>query len=166
MIPSSIPSGSGAILREVIAGAELLAADFGVAADIWSVPSFNELRRDGLEAERCNRLHPQESPKVSYVEECLGGASGPVVASTDYVRAFAEHIRQFVPGRYVTLGCDGFGRSDTRTALRSFFEVDRHHVVVAALQALASNGAVSAKTVTSAIEKYEINPEAPTPWSI
>ncbi|MEE8367003.1 MAG: pyruvate dehydrogenase (acetyl-transferring), homodimeric type, partial [Thermoanaerobaculia bacterium] len=158
--------GSGSILREVIGGAELLAADFGISADIWSVPSFNELRRDGLEVERWNRLHPQETPKVSYVEECLGGVSGPVVAATDYVRAFAEHIRPFVPARYVTLGCDGFGRSDTRTALRRFFEVDRHHVVVAALQALASDGAVSSKVVNSAIEKYAIDPEAPTPWSV
>jgi pyruvate dehydrogenase E1 component len=158
--------GSGSILREVIAAAELLANDFGISADIWSVPSFNELRRDGLEIERWNRLHPEEKPKRSYVEECLDGSAGPVVASTDYVRAFAEHIRPFVPGRYVTLGCDGFGRSDTRAALRSFFEVDRHHVVVAALHALASEGTVPADTVSAAIQKYEINPDTPTPWSV
>ena len=158
--------GSGSILLEVMAAAELLAADFGVAADLWSVPSFNELRRDGMAAERWNRLHPGEEARQSHVERCLGGRPGPVVASTDYMRSVADQIRPWVRGRYVTLGADGFGRSDMREALRGFFEVDRHHVVVAALKALADDGEVEAKTVGEAIRKYGIDPEAPAPWTV
>jgi len=158
--------GSGTILREVLAAAELLAEDFGVAADVWSVPSFTELRRDGIETERWNRLHPTEKPRTSYVEECLGDRHGPVVASTDYMRSFADQIRPFVPSRYVTLGTDGFGRSDTREKLRRFFEVDRHHVVVAAMQALAEEGTIPAKQVADAIEKYGLDKEAPPPWTV
>ncbi|HEU5449621.1 MAG TPA: pyruvate dehydrogenase (acetyl-transferring), homodimeric type, partial [Acidimicrobiia bacterium] len=128
--------GSGTILREVIAAAELLASDFGVAADVGSVPSFTELRRDGLAAERWNMLHPLDDPRRSYVETCLAERPGPVVASTDYIRAFADQIRPFVPRRYQVLGTDGFGRSDYRRKLRAHFEVDRHFVVLAALHAL------------------------------
>jgi pyruvate dehydrogenase E1 component len=156
--------GSGSILREVLAAAELLQQDFGVAADVWSVPSFTELRREGIESERWSRLHPTEKPRTSYVEECLGSRPGPVIASTDYMRAFADQIRPFVPGRYVTLGTDGYGRSDLRGRLRSFFEVDRNHVTVAALKALADEGAVPPETVTKAIESYEIETERPEPW--
>jgi pyruvate dehydrogenase E1 component len=156
--------GSGSILREVEAAAVLLADDFGVQADVWSVPSFNELRRDGLEADRWNRLHPEEKPRRSWVERCLGGRPGPIVASTDYVRSFADQIRSWVGGRYVVLGTDGFGRSDLREELRRFFEVDRHHVVVAALSALAEEGTVPAAKVGEAIAKYGIDPDAPAPW--
>jgi pyruvate dehydrogenase E1 component len=157
--------GSGAILREVEAAAELLASDFSVAADVWSATSFTELRRDGLEVERWNRLHPTEPQRQSYVEECLAGRKGPAIASTDYIRTFADQIRQFVPGRYVALGTDGFGRSDYRVALRRFFEVDRHHVAVAALKALADEGEVEPSVVASAIERYEIETEVGPPWT-
>jgi pyruvate dehydrogenase E1 component len=155
--------GSGTILREVIAGADLLAGDFGVDADIWSVPSFTELRREGLDAERWNLLHPTEPPRQSYVTSCLAGRPGPVVASTDYVKAFADQIRPFVPGAYRVLGTDGFGRSDYRRKLRRFFEVDRYFVALAALQALAQEGAVPAETVAKAIAKYGIDPDKPNP---
>jgi len=158
--------GSGSILREVEAAAELLATDWGVVADIWSAPSFNELRRDGLVAERWNRLHPGEDPRRSWVEQQLGDTEGPVIAATDYMRAFPDQIRPFVSRRYLTLGTDGYGRSDTREALRSFFEVDRRHVAVASLKALADEGKVSVKTVRDAIGKYEIDPEAPPPWTV
>ena len=158
--------GCGTILREVIAAAELLENDFGVAADVWSCPSFNELRRDGLAAERWNLLHPSQTPRKSYVEECLDGRQGPVIASTDYMRAFAEQIRPFVPQRYVCLGTDGFGRSDYRVALRKFFEVNRHYVVVAALKSLADEGGVPKAKVAEAIATYGIDPERPPPWTM
>ncbi len=158
--------GSGAILREVIAAAELLEQDFGVAADVWSVTSFTELRRDGIEVERWNRLHPASERKTSYVEQCLEGREGPVIAATDFMRAFAEQIRAFVPGRYLTLGTDGFGRSDTRDRLRRFFEVDRQHVAVAALKALADEGAVPASKVTEAIKRYDLDQKSPPPWMV
>jgi pyruvate dehydrogenase E1 component len=156
--------GSGAILREVLAGAELLEQDNGVAADVWSVTSFTELRRDGQEAERWSRLHPGEERRVPYVERCLEGHDGPVVAATDYMRAFADGIRPFVPRPYTVLGTDGFGRSDYRVALRRFFEVDRHHVAVAALSTLAADGSVGPATVAKAIERYDIDTEAEPPW--
>jgi pyruvate dehydrogenase E1 component len=158
--------GSGTILREVVAAADLLQQDFGVAADIWSCPSFNELRREGMETERWNLLHPTQTPRSSYVEECLVGRQGPVIASTDYMRAFAEQIRPYVPGRYVCLGTDGFGRSDYRKALRKFFEVDRHYVAVAALKALADEGAMKAQAVSEAIAKYGIDAERQPPWKV
>jgi pyruvate dehydrogenase E1 component len=157
--------GSGAILREVLGGAELLEADFGVASDVWSVTSFTELRREGLEVERWNRLHPTEEPRRAHVERCFEGRTGPFVAATDYVRTFADQIRPFVPGRYVVLGTDGFGRSDYRRKLRRFFEVDRHHVVVAALKALADEGATEPALVQQAIERYGIDPELAPPWT-
>ncbi len=158
--------GSGAILREVIAAAELLEADFGVSADIWSVTSFNELRRDGLDAQRWNMLHPEHTRRVSYVEKCLKDGSGPVVASTDYIKAYADQIRAFVPRHYVTLGTDGFGRSDSRENLRRFFEVDRYHVAVAALKALADEGGLPAAKVAEAIAKYGIDADKPNPLTV
>jgi pyruvate dehydrogenase E1 component len=158
--------GCGTILREVIAAAELLQNDFGIAADVWSCPSFNELRRDGLAAERWNLLHPSQTPRKSYVEECLDGRQGTVIASTDYMRAFAEQIRPYVPQRYVCLGTDGFGRSDYRVALRKFFEVNRHYVVVAALKSLADEGVVPKPKVAKAIAAYGIDPERPPPWTM
>jgi pyruvate dehydrogenase E1 component len=155
--------GSGAILREVIAAAELLHNDFGVAGDVFSVTSWSELRRDGLDAERWNLLHPEESPRRAYVTQQLAARRGPVIASSDYMKACADQIRAFVPGRYVVLGTDGFGRSDRRAALRSHFEVDRHFVALAALKALADDGALPPATVRQAIEKYGIDPERPNP---
>ncbi|MEI7625447.1 MAG: pyruvate dehydrogenase (acetyl-transferring), homodimeric type [Actinomycetota bacterium] len=158
--------GSGTILREVIAAAQLLESDFGVIGDVWSVTSFTELRRDGLEVERYNRLHPTQPPRLSYVQQCLADSSGPIVASTDYMRAFPDQIRPFISGRYTTLGTDGFGRSDSRAALRRFFEVDRHHIVVAALKALADDDTIDAETVAAAIERYGIDVDAAVPWQI
>ena len=157
--------GSGTILREVIAAGELLEADWGVAADVWSATSMTELRRDGLAAERWNMLHPEAKPRVSYVSQCLEKRAGPVVAATDYIKTFAEQVRPFVPkGRvYKVLGTDGFGRSDSRAKLRAFFEVDRHYVAVAALAALAESGEIKAKLVSEAIGKYCLDPEKPNP---
>jgi pyruvate dehydrogenase E1 component len=155
--------GSGTILREVLAGADLLAADYGVQADVWSATSFTELRRDGLAAERWNMLHPGAEPRRSYVTECLAGRPGPVIAATDYVKAFADQIRAFVPGRYRVLGTDGYGRSDYRRNLRRFFEVDRHYVALAALTSLAEDGAVPADKVADAISRYGIDPDKADP---
>ncbi len=150
--------GSGTILNEAIAAAELLESDWDVAADVWSVTSFTELRRDGLEVERWNMLHPTAEPRAAYVSECLSDT--PTVASTDFIRAFADQIRQWVPGPYRVLGTDGFGRSDLRRALRRFFEVDRHYIAVAALRELDPARAAEA------IKRYEIDPEAPMPTTI
>ncbi len=155
--------GSGTILREAIAAAELLDQDFGVAAEVWSATSFNELARDGRDAERHARLHPDAKPRTSWVEECLGDSDAPVVAATDYVQAYADQIRAFVPADYRVLGTDGFGRSDTRAALRRHFEVDRYHIAVTALKALADAGTVEVKTVSDAIKKYKIDVERPNP---
>jgi len=157
--------GSGTILREVVAAADMLESDFGVLSDVWSVTSFTELRRDGIETERWNMLHPTAKPRRSYVSGCLGPARGPVVASTDYIRAFADQIRQWVPRDYRVLGTDGYGRSDYRRNLRSFFEVDRRYVAVAALKSLADAGDLPPSRVQEAIERYEIDPEAPIPTS-
>jgi len=156
--------GSGAILREVIAGAELLHDDFEIEADVWSVTSFSELRRDGMAAERRTTLHPTDEPETAYVQDVLADRTGPVVASTDYMRAVADQIRPWVRGTYRVLGTDGFGRSDTRDELRSFFEVDRHHVAVAALSALMADGEVEASVVADAIERYGIDADAEAPW--
>jgi len=158
--------GSGTILREVIAAADLLEADFGVSADIWSVTSFNELRREGLDVQRWNRLHPEHTQRSTYVEKCLKEGSGPVIASTDYIKTYADQIRAFVPRHYVTLGTDGFGRSDSRENLRRFFEVDRYHVTVAALKALADEGVIPAAKVAEAIAKYGIDPNKPNPVTV
>ena len=158
--------GSGTILNEVVAAADLLAERYRVSADIWSCTSFTELRRDGVEVERWNRLHPQAPQRSSYVAQCLSVQRGPVVASSDYVRAFAEQIRPYVPGRYTVLGTDGFGRSDYRRKLRAFFEVDRHHVAVSALKALADDGKIQTSVVADAITQFGIDPEKPNPVSV
>jgi pyruvate dehydrogenase E1 component len=158
--------GSGVILREVMAAAELLKKDWGVTCDVWSCPSFTELRRDGIAASRWNLLHPTQKPKASYVEQCLAGTKGPVIASTDYMRTFADQIREFVPRRYKVLGTDGFGRSDSRENLRRFFEVNRFYVTVAALKALAEDGEVPPAQVAEAIRKYGIDTEKPAPWTV
>jgi len=159
--------GSGTILREPIAAAELLEKEFGVTADIWSCPSFNELRRDGFDAERWNRLHPEaKTPRKAYVTECLEGRPGPVIAATDYVRAYADQIRAFVPSHYTVLGTDGFGRSDTRANLRRFFEVDRYYIAHAAIAALAQQGAMNGKDVARAIKQFRIDPEKSNPIGV
>nr|HQU89827.1 pyruvate dehydrogenase (acetyl-transferring), homodimeric type [Denitromonas sp.] len=158
--------GSGTIFREVIAAAELLKADWGVESDIWGCPSFNELVRNGQDTERWNLLHPMETPRLSHVEEKLAKAEGPVVAATDYIRMFAEQIRPFVKRSYVTLGTDGFGRSDTREKLRHFFEVDRHWVTLAALKALADEGKIEREKVAAALVKYKLDPSKPNPMSV
>jgi pyruvate dehydrogenase E1 component len=156
--------GSGAILCEVIAAAELLAQDWSVSSDVHSVTSFSELARDAAEVQRWNRLHPLESPRVSHVEQQLQGAE-IVVAATDYVRAYPQLIAPYLGSRFVTLGTDGFGRSDTRLALRRFFEVDRHSVVLATLDALARKGHVPRQTVAQAIQRYGIETQAMAPWT-
>ena len=158
--------GSGAILNEVIAAANLLKKDWNVEADIWSCPSFTLLAREGNDVARWNLLHPAEKPRASYVAQCLTGTSGPVIASTDYVRAFAEQIRPYVARRYTVLGTDGFGRSDTRGKLRHFFEVDRHWVVIASLTALADEGALDRGRVAEAIKKYGLDPAKPNPLTV
>ncbi len=158
--------GSGVILREVIAAADLLEKDWGVSADIWSVPSFTELRREGLECDRWNMLNPEKAQKVSYVAQCLKDAKGPVIASTDYMKSFAEQIQRFVPNKFVALGTDGFGRSDSREALRDFFEVNRYYVVVAALKALSDEGKLPAAKVAEAVKKYKLNANKPNPTTV
>jgi pyruvate dehydrogenase E1 component len=155
--------GSGTILREVEYAAGILKNDFNVSADVWSATSFNELSRDGLAVERWNRLHPEDTPKMSHVEECLANRPGPVVAATDYMQSYADQIRQFVPTLYTTLGTDGFGRSDRRSELRSHFEVDRFHITIAALKALADEGDIPYATVSDAIKRFGIDTEKTNP---
>ena len=159
--------GSGTILREAIAAADLLDKDFGVSADIWSCPSFNELARDGHEAERYNRLHPEaKSPRKPYVTQLLEGRQGPAIAATDYIRVYADQILEFVPMRYTVLGTDGFGRSDTRANLRRHFEVDRFHIAHAAIAALAAEGKMTGKDVARAIKQYKIDADTPNPVGV
>ena len=158
--------GSGTIFLEVIAAAELLRNDWGVESDLWSCPSFTELARDGQAAARFNMLNPTAPQRTSHVHDCLREHAGPVVAATDYVRAFADEIRAYVPRRYFVLGTDGYGRSDTREKLRHFFEVDRWYVTVAALKALADEGVTDAATVAKAVVKYKLDPAKPAPWSV
>ncbi len=158
--------GSGTIFREVIAAAELLKNDWGVEADIWGAPSFNELARNGQDVERWNLLHPQEEPKKTHVQQKLAGFEGPAIAATDYIRMLPEQIRVQLDRRYVTLGTDGFGRSDTREKLRHFFEVDRHWVTLAALKALADDGVIGRDKVAAAVAKYNLDPNKPNPMSV
>jgi pyruvate dehydrogenase E1 component len=158
--------GSGTILREVIAAADLLREDWGVDADVWSCPSFNELARDGMRVTRDNLLNPTAPPQRSHVERCLGDTRGPIVAATDYMRRFAEQIHPWVPRRYTVLGTDGFGRSDTRERLRYFFEVDRHWVTLAALKALADEGALPATKAAEALSRYRLDAAKPAPWTV
>jgi pyruvate dehydrogenase E1 component len=154
--------GSGTILREIQEAAVLL-EEFGVSADIWSVTSFNELNREGVATARWNILHPEETPRLSYVEECLGPTKGPVIAATDYMKSYADQIREYVGRRYTVLGTDGFGRSDTRERLRHFFEVDRHFIAAAALSSLAQENVIDVSVVKDAIDKFGIDPEKPDP---
>lgn len=156
--------GSGTILREVIKAAEMLDADFGVTADIWSVTSFTELKREADELNRYHQFHPEEKPTLSYVTECFKDKKGPIIAATDYVRMYADQIRPYISVPYVTLGTDGYGRSDTRAKLRHFFEVDAKSIVLATMKALADSGEIKTSEVTKVIEKYEINPEKKNPF--
>jgi pyruvate dehydrogenase E1 component len=155
--------GSGSILREVIAASALLQQDWGVTSDVWSAPSFTELARDGQEVERWNLLHSDQAPRKSYVAECLSGLSGPAIAATDYMKAYAEQIRPYVPMPYHVLGTDGFGRSDTREKLRDFFEVDRRWIALKALNALVEQGALPKKKLAEAMKKYGIDAAKPNP---
>jgi pyruvate dehydrogenase E1 component len=158
--------GSGVIFREVEAAAQLLHEDWGIESDLWSCPSFTELARDGQSCERWNRLHPTQPAKVAHVSACIQAINGPVIAATDYTRAFAEQIRSFIHAPYTVLGTDGFGRSDTRENLRSFFEVDRHHITIAALKSLADAGEFDAAKIEQAIAKYGIEADVTAPWLI
>jgi pyruvate dehydrogenase E1 component len=158
--------GSGVIFREVEAAAQLLRDDWGVEADLWSCPSFTELARDGQSCERWNRLHPTQTPKVAHVSACIQKINGPVIAATDYNRAYAEQIRGFIDAPYTVLGTDGFGRSDTREKLRHFFEVDRYYVTLAALKSLADAGEFDPAKIEQAIAKYGINADVTAPWLI
>lgn len=155
--------GAGTILREVIAAAEILEKEYGIYSDVWSVTSFNELRREALTVHRWNMLHPDQPARMSHVENCFKECKGPVVAATDYMKIYADQIREFIPGKYQVLGTDGFGRSDTREKLRHFFEVDRFYITVAALNTLSEEGKISNQQVAQAIEKYGIDPEKPNP---
>ena len=151
---------------EVLAAAELLEQEFGVPADVFSVTSFSELRREALDADRWSLLHPGERRRTPFVSQCLAGHDGPFVAATDYMRTVPDQIRQWVPGRYHVLGTDGYGRSDSRAALRGFFEVDRRFVALAALKALADEGRLDIGTVRGAIARFGIDPEKPNPVTV
>ena len=155
--------GSGTILNEVIKASVILENEFGVAANVWSATSMNELRREGLDVERWNMLHPNEKPRVSYVEQCLQDQNGPVITATDYMKAYGDSIRAFVPSRYVVLGTDGYGRSDDRKQLRNHFEVNHKYIIVAALSALYEDGSIESSVVSKAIDQFEIDAEKPSP---
>jgi pyruvate dehydrogenase E1 component len=155
--------GSGTILNEVIEAAEILESEFNVATNVWSATSINELRREGLDVERWNTLHPSSKPRISYVEQCFQGQNGPVIAATDYIKSHADSIRAFVPSRYVVLGTDGFGRSDDRQQLRNHFEINHQYIVISALSALYEDGSIDADIVAKAIKQFNIDPEKPSP---
>tara|TARA_R110002096_G_scaffold154431_1_gene318508 strand:+ start:14 stop:1195 length:1182 start_codon:yes stop_codon:yes gene_type:complete len=157
--------GSGTILREVEAAAAILKADYKVEADIWSATSINLLRRDGLDCERWNMLHPESEPRVPYVTELLRGKQGPVVCATDYIKSYGEQLRPYIEARYVVLGTDGYGRSDTRAKLRQHFEVDRQYIVIAALKALADDGQIALSEVTKAIKAFGLDVDKINPLS-
>ena len=158
--------GAGSILREVEAAAELLKDDWGVESDVWSVTSVNELARDGQRAERWSLMHPTETPQKPYVTEVLESAGGPFIISTDYMKSYSEQLRPYIPGKYVVLGTDGFGRSDTRSQLREFFEVNRYFVTVAALKSLADEGSIEVSLVADAMKKYGIDSEKADPMTV
>lgn len=155
--------GSGTILREVIAAAELLKKDWKVSADVWSITSYNELAREGVDCERWNMLNPGKKARVPYITQQLKECEGPVIASSDYIRAVSNQVRQFVPTTYTVLGTEGFGRSDTRKNLRRHFEVNSHYVTIAALKTLADAGTIPASKVNDAIKKYDIDTKKPNP---
>jgi pyruvate dehydrogenase E1 component len=156
--------GSGAILREVIAAGDLLAQDWKLASEVWSVTSFTELANEARATERSNRLHSQSPRKASYVSQCMAG-DAPIVAATDYVAAYAGLVAPFLTAPFTALGTDGFGRSDTRAALRRFFEVDRHHITLCALYSLAQSGAIALDVVAAAVQQYQIDIDLAPPWT-
>lgn len=158
--------GSGTILREVLGAADLLKKDFDIQTDIWSVTSFNELRRNALEVERWNQLHPAKTQKKCYIEECFASNPGPFIAATDYMKIISDQIQRWIPGRFISLGTDGYGRSDARKPLRKHFEVDKHYIAVTALKALADDGILEQKIVAEAIKKYGIDPDRPDPVTL
>ena len=158
--------GSGTILREVIAAAEILKADFGVESDIWSLTSVNELQREGKDANRWNLLHPGETSRVPYVTQLLPDSSVPVIAATDYMKSYSDQIREFIPASFTVLGTDGFGRSDTREKLRRFFEVSREYIVIAALKALVDQGELEVTVVTNAMRALGVVADKPNPLSV
>jgi pyruvate dehydrogenase E1 component len=158
--------GSGAILNEIIKAAEILSADFGIDSDIWSVTSFNELRKDAIEIERKNLLNPDKKPEKTYIERCFEKRIGPFIAATDYIRTLSEGIRNYIPGTYVTLGTDGFGRSDTRKNLRKFFEVNKEFIVYSTLSTLVKEQKIASKVATDTMKKYNIDPKKPIPTKL
>jgi len=158
--------GGGTILREVEAAAVILENNYQVAADVWSLTSVNELQREGKAATRWNMLHPQEEPRVPYVTRQLQDAAGPFIAATDYMKSYADQIREFVPGRFTVLGTDGFGRSDTRSKLREFFEVSRQYIVIAALSALADEGKIEGARVDEAMRELGVQPDKQNPLTV
>ena len=151
--------GSGTILREIVSAAKILSRDYGIDSDVWSVTSFNELRRDGMETERWNLLNPDEKIKKSYVQKCLDKKEGPIIAASDYTRSFTDQIRPYTQKPFYSLGTDGYGRSDTRKNLRKFFEVDKEHIVAYTLSALAKEQLIASKEAEKAIKKFKINKE-------
>lgn len=158
--------GSGVILREVIEAAAILEKDFKVSANVYSVTSFNELRKDALETERWNRLNPDKEKRVSHIESAVENKVNPIIASTDYMKSFPEQIARFIPNKFVALGTDGYGRSDSREALRSFFEVDRYYIVIAALTELVNNEKINSSILLKAIKDYKLEGNKPNPMSI
>jgi len=158
--------GSGTILREIIAASEILSREYGIDSDIWSVTSFNELRKDGLETERRNLLNPVKKAEKSFVEKCLDKRSGPVIAATDYTRAFSDQIRAYTQKSFYSLGTDGYGRSDTRKNLRKFFEVDKEHIVAFTLSALAKEQLIGSESAEKAIKKFKIDKDKDFPTKL
>ena len=158
--------GSGTILREIISAAKILSEDYGIDSDIWSVTSFNELRRDGMETERWNLLNPNEKSKKSYVQKCLEKKDGPIIAASDYTRSFSDQIRPYTEKPFYSLGTDGYGRSDTRKNLRKFFEVDKEHIVAYTLSALAKEQLIESKKAEKAIKKYKIDKDKSFPSNL
>jgi pyruvate dehydrogenase E1 component len=158
--------GSGTILREMIKGAEILQNEYQIDSEVWSVTSFNELRKDGMEVERYNLLNPNKEQKKSYVEECLGKTEGPIMAASDYMRINSDQIRPYVEKSFYSLGTDGFGRSDTRKSLRNFFEVDKEHIVAYGLSILSKEQLIASKYATEAMKKFKIDPNKPMPTKL
>ena len=155
--------GSGSILNETIKAAEILSKDFGIDSDVWSITSYSEIQRDGAEILRWNQLHPDKKPKDTYIQKCLKGRSGPVIAASDYIRSHVDQIRPYINSSFYTLGTDGYGRSDTRKELRKFFEVNKESIIVNTLSALSHEQKIASKVVNDAIKKYKIDPEKPYP---
>ena len=158
--------GSGPLIRETLEAAKLLKSDWGVDPDVWNVTSFSELRREAEDIERWNLTHPEEKPKKSHLEESLSKNNVPTVAVSDYVKMVSEQIGPYVPGSYYCLGTDGFGRSETRASLRSFFEVDRYYIVLTAIRALADESHIETDMVKKVIDKYKMDPEKPSPTKV